>query len=75
MRCAAKNLHLCRVDAFENPQCKWVPHARITDPTTKVGLHAPDILNLAPRGYSIGSSKVSSITNTAEVYVTASGNV
>ena len=59
-----KNLRLCRFGAFENPQCTWVPHARVMDPTTRperrVGLHAPDRL-LAPAGTRIGSSKVSPV--------------
>ncbi len=35
---------------------RWAPQVRGSDPTTKVGLQAPDSW-LAPCGYSIGSSK------------------
>ena len=30
---AQKDLHLCRLDGFENPQLKRVPYARFLDPT------------------------------------------
>jgi hypothetical protein len=43
----------------------WVPQVRGSDPTAVVGLQAPDSL-LAPRGYSIGSSKESSVSRTPQ---------
>src|SRR5262249_15524408 len=62
---AARSLHLCRFGAFENPQCKGEPHARVLDPTQ--GGLASTGQTFGPRGYSIGSSKVSPVTYTAEV--------
>src|SRR5262249_49921127 len=44
---------------------RWAPQVRGSDPTTMVGLQAPDSL-LAPRGYSIGSSKVSPLSRTPQ---------
>src|SRR5262245_50804655 len=67
---AQKNLHVCRFGAFENPQCTWVPHVRVLDPTARlsrrVGLQAPDRL-LAPAGTPSVRQKNRQVTNTAEV--------
>ena len=65
--CAEKNLRLCRYGAFENPQCTWAPHDRVSDPTThSVGLRAPDRL-LAPAGTPSVRQKNRQVTYTAEV--------
>ena len=47
---------------------QWAPQVRGSDPTTEVGLQAPDSL-LAPRGYSIGSSKVSPLSRTPQRFM------
>src|SRR5438105_4591241 len=44
-----KNLRLCRLDAFENPQCRWVPQTRFSDPTQCGGLASAGSM-LAPCG-------------------------
>src|SRR5262245_50378227 len=49
---------------------RWAPQVRGSDPTTEVGLQAPDSL-LAPRGYSIGSSKVSPLSRTPQRFVSS----
>src|SRR5438093_7656802 len=65
---AQKNLHLCRAAAFENPLFSEGASRPDYGSHYGVGLHAPDGCKcLAPCGYSIGSSKVPSVTNTAEV--------
>jgi hypothetical protein len=53
-----KNLRLCRFGAFENPQCTWAPHDRVSDPTARAGLRAPAVCWL-PR--------IRLVTDTAEV--------
>jgi hypothetical protein len=68
-----KNLHLCRADAFENPLFSEGASRPDYGSHYRVGLQAPDDCKcLAPCGYSTGSSKVPSITNTAEVQEAAS---
>lgn len=52
-----KNLHLCRVDAFENPHSRGVPQVRILDPTAGWACKHRTNQSLAPSGYFIGSSK------------------
>ena len=65
---AQKNLHLCRAAAFENPLFSEGASRPDYGSHYGVGLRAPDGCKcLAPCGYSIGSSKVPSVTNTAEV--------
>jgi hypothetical protein len=52
---AKKDLHLCRLDGFENPQLKRVPYARFLDPTHG-GLASAGQRISAPYGYSVGSA-------------------
>ncbi len=40
---AEKNLRLCRVDAFENPQFTGEPDIQFSDPTHRVGLQALNV--------------------------------
>src|ERR1700722_4499466 len=66
---AGKNLHLCRVGAFENPQLTdgslssgfWIP-------LLWVGLQAPEG-SVGSRGDSIGSSKESPDSRTPQRFV------
>src|SRR5262249_6344701 len=62
---AQKNLHLCRVGAFETPQFIGAPHARVLDPTTSGGLASAG-QNIGSRGNSIGSSKDTPLSRTPQ---------
>src|SRR6266849_8554575 len=62
-----KNLRLCRLDAFENPQFTWVPQARVLDPTSWGGLASARPINWLPAGKTSVLQKVTSFANTAEV--------
>src|SRR5438132_14389322 len=63
---AQKSLHLCRADAFENPQCNLGASCPVFGSHYKVGLQAPSEI-LAPAGTPSVRQKCRLVTNTAEV--------
>ena len=66
----AEKTSTCAVSALlRTRNVQRVPQARVLDPTTKVGLQAPNSI-LAPCGYSIGSSKVSPSHETLQRFMT-----